>query len=199
MTSANNNLLQALRSLVKQYNQKYKDAYESLPTIEFDKDWPSPCERGKASDSLVFWQPIIIEDFIKSENEFDISTEKLTFSNVESALSLSLHQDIKDYFSGVFSTDIEVECQYGKLSLLFPWNMDDFQRLQENIIGHLLMKQRLKQAETIFFAVTDEEDMIISLDNATGEVWLEQVGCKPHKKLSNSLVQFIKELKPVVA
>jgi SecY interacting protein Syd len=58
------------------------------------------------------------------------------------------------------------------------------------------MKQKLKQAETIFFAVTDEEDMIISLDNISGEVWVERVGCKPHKKLSNSLVEFISQLTP---
>ena len=58
------------------------------------------------------------------------------------------------------------------------------------------MKQKLKQAETVFFAVTDEEDMIISLDNSSGEVWVERVGCKPHKKLSDSLVDFISQLTP---
>lgn len=58
------------------------------------------------------------------------------------------------------------------------------------------MKQRLKQDETIFFAVTDEEDMIISVDNNNGEVWVERVGCKPHKKISDSLVEFLRQLTP---
>ena len=58
------------------------------------------------------------------------------------------------------------------------------------------MKQRLKQTETVFFAVTDEEDIIISIDNANGEVWVERVGCKPHKKLSDSLANFIEQLTP---
>jgi SecY interacting protein Syd len=84
------------------------------------------------------------------------------------------------------------------LSLLFAWNKDDFERLQENLIGHILMKRRLKQEETVFFAVTDEEDMIISVDNASGSVWVERVGCKPHKQLSDSLAQFISQLTPVV-
>ena len=198
MTSTNNNLLQALRSLMKRYNQKHYDNHQSLPTIEFDKEWPSPCEQGKSSDTLSYWQPIMVEDLLKSNNKPEAIDEQLTFTNVESALTLTLHQDIKTYFTAVFSAGIEVECEHGKLSLLFAWNLDDFQRLQENIIGHLLMKQRLKQTETVFFAVTDEEDMIISLDNTSGEVWLEQVGCKPHRKLSNSLTEFIDGLTPVI-
>jgi SecY interacting protein Syd len=40
--------------------------------------------------------------------------------------------------------------------------------------------------------------MIISVDNASGEVWVEQVGCKPHKKLSDSLALFISQLTPVI-
>ena len=96
----------------------------------------------------------------------------------------------------MFSDSLDASCAEGDLSLLFAWSAKDFARLQENIIGHILMKQRLKQAETIFFAVTNEEDMIISLDNNTGEVWVEQVGCKPHKKISDSLVEFIGQLTP---
>ena len=57
--------------------------------------------------------------------------------------------------------------------------------------------KKMKQ-ETVFFAVTDEEDMIISIENATGAVWVERVGCKPHKKLSDSLTQFISQLIPII-
>ncbi len=111
---------------------------------------------------------------------------------------LTLHKDIKSYFTSLYSESLDALCDEGGLSLLFAWNKKDFERLQENLIGHILMKRRLKQQETIFFAVTDEEDIIISLDNATGEIWVERVGCKPHKKLSNSLAQFISQLTPVV-
>jgi len=198
MTSTNSTLPQALQSLVKAYVQKHQDTYGHLPTVAFDEQWLSPCEEDKSEQGLSYWQPVVIKDLVKSKHETNIDIEQLTFVHLESALGLTLHQDIKSYFTYMFSTDLEVECQEGQLSLLFAWNLEDFQRLQENIIGHVLMKQRLKQAETIFFAVTDEEDMIISLDNATGEVWVEQVGCKPHKKLSSSLAEFVMQLSPTI-
>ena len=49
------------------------------------------------------------------------------------------------------------------------------------------MKQKLKQEVTIFFALTDQEDFILTVANATGAVWVEQVGKVPHKKLADSL------------
>jgi SecY interacting protein Syd len=196
MTSTNNNLLQALQSLIQTYLKKHHDTYEHLPTITSDQEWQSPCEQGKAKGELSYWQPIFIADLVKNDDTSAVDREQLNFANIESALGLTLHDDIKSYFTYILSADLEVECNEGPLSLLFAWNAEDFQRLQENIIGHILMKRRLKQAETIFFAVTDEDDMIISLDNATGQVWIEQVGCKPHKKLSNSLVEFIEQLTP---
>jgi SecY interacting protein Syd len=70
--------------------------------------------------------------------------------------------------------------------------------LQENIIGHILMKKRLKQENTIFFGVTNEDDMILSINNETGAVWVERVGCKAHKKLADSLNDFIRQLTPAL-
>jgi len=198
MSLPNNYLLQELQALIKNYVQKHKDTHNNLPSVPFDEKWLSPCEQGDVDGEISYWQPTLIADLAKNNAVTEIDVEQLNFDNVESALGLSLHPDIKSYFTYIFSADIEVECQEGPLSLLFAWNVEDFKRLQENIIGHILMKQRLKQAETIFFAVTDEEDMIISLDNTTGEVWVEQVGCKAHKKLSNSLAEFIEQLTPIV-
>lgn len=197
MTSPNNNLLTALQSLVDNYLKKHKDSFNHLPTVPFDEKWLSPCEQAEGDGGISYWQPILIADFAKSNDASELNIEQLNFANLEAALGLSLHSDIKSYFTYIFSADLEVEHQEVPLSLLFAWNIEDFHRLQENIIGHILMKQRLKQVETIFFAVTDDEDMIISLDNATGQVWLEQVGCKPHKKLSDSLTEFIEQLTPV--
>jgi len=197
MTSPNRtktNLADTLQQFSKQYIRQYQDIHSHLPTIEQDDEWPSPCEvslenkkvRGAGiSTGLVFWQPVNIE-------------QELDFDNVESALELVLHSDIKTYFTTLYSESLDATCEEGGLSLLFAWNKEDFQRLQENLIGHILMKQRLKQAETIFFAVTDEEDMIISIANDTGAVWVERVGCVPHKKLADSLAQFISKLIPLV-
>ncbi len=185
--NVNNNLSKTLQEFASQYIKNYQDSHEHLPQMEQDEQWPSPCEQVEtAGNGHVFWQPVVIDD------------EQLSFDNVESALNLTLHQDIKTYFTTLYSDSLDAKCHEGGLSLLFAWNHDDFQRLQENLIGHILMKQRLKQEETIFFAVTDEEDTIISIANNTGAVWVERVGCKPHKKLADSIVEFISQLTPVV-
>lgn len=185
--SVNNSLAKTLQEFASQYISCYQNNHGHLPKIEQDEQWPSPCEQAETADKgSVCWQPIVIDD------------EQLSFDNVESALDLTLHQDIKTYFTTLYSDSLDAKCHEGELSLLFAWNYDDFQRLQENLIGHILMKQRLKQDETIFFAVTDEEDTIISIDNNTGAVWVERVGCKPHKKLADSIAEFISQLTPIV-
>ncbi len=192
MTSTNKTLAQSLLKFSTDFCHQHTEQFGHLPLMDHDEQWLSPCEVGPHDDKHHYWQPFVMDN----EQVKDDKLESLSFTNVESALNLELHPDIKTYFTTIFSGDIEALCHEGQLSLLFAWNREDFDRLQENIIGHILMKQRLKQAETVFFAVTDEEDMIISVDNSNGEVWVERVGCKPHKKLSDSLACFIKELTP---
>ncbi|MBL4940200.1 MAG: SecY-interacting protein [Colwellia sp.] len=189
---ANESLAQILQQFSKKYIGQYQKIHGHLPIAEQDDKWLSPCEKHISGDDVlskgqVFWQPITIE-----------TDQELNFDNVELALELNLHKDIKHYFTTLYSDNLDATCEEGELSLLFAWNKEDFQRLQENIIGHVLMKQRLKQGETIFFAVTDEEDMIVSIDNDTGSVWVERVGCDPHKKLADSLAQFITQLTPLI-
>jgi len=195
MTSSNQsnkNLVQILQQFSEQFIADYQQTHACLPTVERDEEWSSPCEKGvvkknSPSQDEVYWRPVAID-----------KSEELSFDNVESALDLTLHNDIKTYFTLLYSESLDARCDEGDLSLLFAWNKNDFERLQENLIGHILMKQRLKQKETIFFAVTDEEDMIISVDNASGSVWVERVGCIPHKQISDSLAQFISKLTPVI-
>ena len=191
MTSSNTNLTQALLSFAAQYIAHHtKSNNGNLPLIEYDEQWISPCIHKKINDELCSWQPVSIEMLMTK----GLITAPLNFNNVERALDLVLHADIKTYFTTMFSETIDAKCEEGGLSLLFAWSEDDFSRLQENIIGHIMMKQRLKQAETVFFAVTDEEDIIISIDNSTGEVWAERVGCKPHKKIADSLLALLHNL-----
>ena len=184
MTLPNTSLTESLWIFANSFVDLHEKTHGYLPVIEKDSEWLSTCQQDDFDDKIIHWRPVK-------------SLVNLSFENIESALEITLHQDIKAYFSTFFSESIDANCEEGQLSLLFAWNEDDFQRLQENIIGHVLMKKRLKQDNTIFFAVTDEEDLIISLHNDTGEVWVERVGCKPHKKIANSLNEFILQLTPV--
>ncbi|MBA6391407.1 SecY-interacting protein [Colwellia sp. BRX10-3] len=177
----------SLNELVWHFSQDYLQAYqhrfEHLPITHKDEDWASPCEQGDHEEDFSLWHPIKVD-------------EALTFDNVEAALEVKLHDDIKQYFTAIYSDSLDASCVEGDLSLLFAWSEKDFARLQENIIGHILMKTKLKQKLTIFFAITDDDDHIISLDNETGSVWVEKVGCNPHKKIADTLAEFILQLTP---
>lgn len=152
--------------------------------IEYDPAWPSPCysSTGKKGE-WVKWAPALQND-------------NNTFSNVESALGFSLNEEFCRYFTRYYSDNLPCSSERGKCELLLPWNKDDFERMQQNLIGHLLMKQRLNQSPTLFFAVTDEEDVILSVDNATGEVVVERVGQNPDIVLAASLTLFLASLEP---
>ncbi len=189
MTSTNNKLAEIITEFSQRYVSAFTAHYNHLPVAEYDEQWPSPCQHSERDEETIYWQPVSI----KQQKETSLS-----FSNVESALAVEIHQDIKTYFTTLYSENMAATCSDGDLSLLFAWSKRDFERLQENFIGHILMKQKLKQPLTLFFAVTDEEDMIISVDNDTGAVWVEGVGCNPHKKLSDSLGDFISQLEPLV-
>ena len=174
------NTEQALDNLINEWRHAYNG---ELPYIEQDPQWPSLCEiKGSESDGQVRWQPV------KREQIGD-------FSNIDQALELVLHQDIKSYYSLYWSAQLNVEHNKGPVTLLQIYNDDDFANLQKNIIGHVMMKRQLKQNITIFFALTDQDDQIISIKNDNGEVWLEYVGKEPHLKLADSIASFLGLLK----
>jgi len=185
MKSSPCELVQSLSIFSQKYLSQYQERYKHLPLIEKDEQWPSPCLSGDFDENHQYWQPCDV-------------TESLSFDNVEQALELTIHADFKVYFTTIYSDTLDASCHEGALSLLFAWSESDFQRLQENVIGHVLMKQKLKQPLTLFFATTDDENMILSVNNDNGEVWVEKVGCEAHKKVADSLAQFLNMLSPRV-
>jgi SecY interacting protein Syd len=157
---------------------------QQLPlTTWADATSPSPSQVGDITDGSVHWQPVLQQP-------------SADFSNVEQALALSLHPDIKNFYQHYYGAGLAAEHQRGKLALLMVWNADDVKRLQENIIGHILMKRRLKQRETVFFATTEDDDILLSVLNSTGEVYLERVGQEVSEKLADNLAEFISQLQP---
>ncbi|MDK2764093.1 SecY-interacting protein [Alteromonas sp. 07-89-2] len=154
--------------------------------IAFDSVWPSPCYETTAQDGeLVRWSPTL-------------QSPVQSFSNVEEALSLKLNPDYCEYFTRYYSDNLKANAPQGRCELLQVFNSEDFERLQQNLIGHLLMKQRLRQAPTLFFGLTDEEDFILTVVNESGEVALEHVGREPAKILAPSLAVFIEQLTPAI-
>lgn len=172
-----------------EFVQKYLVAAKKYPEmlmVEYDKDWPSGCytTTGNAGDKVA-WQPVK-------------RTGMSNFNDLEKALEMKIHQDVVSYYSAYWSDNLSAETSKGYLQLLQPWNQDDFERLQQNLVGHILMKRRLKQPETLFVALTDEDDFILTVDNTSGEVMLEQVGLLPKEVVAPNLAAFIQSLQPSV-
>lgn len=152
--------------------------------VMYEAGWESPCHLNQAKDGeLVAWRPVR-------------QSEPGDFGQVEKALELTLNKQYCDFFRCFYSENLPATAAQGDCELLQVINQQDFERLQENLIGHVLMKRRLKQPETLFFGLTSDDELILTVDNQTGEVLLERVGKKATESLAPDLVSFIQSLSP---
>lgn len=170
------------RQFVNQTTQWHAQQQLHLLTWAADGN-RSPCIVKHVQNNEVEWQPVL-------------QSEPADFANVEHALELQLHNDIKMYYQLYFGAGLSAQHPRGKLMLLQVWDDEDSKRLQENIIGHIIMKRWLKQRETVFFATTEDDDILLSVLNSSGEVYLEHVGQEVREKLADNLAQFFSQLSP---
>ncbi len=172
----------ALWALTERYHAAWDDKYQSLPQTEIYEGIPSPCI-VREQNGVVFWQAV------KRESVAD-------FSNVEYAIGIELHSDIKAFYSKIFCADLNVTFNNECLELIQIWSDEDLVRLQENILGHLFMQKKLKLPPTVFIGSTEDELMIISVCNQTGEILKEKVGTREREVLSSSVTEFLNQLTP---
>ncbi|MEP4888674.1 MAG: SecY-interacting protein [Aliiglaciecola sp.] len=173
----------ALQNFVSEYVDCHQRNQHPL-VIQFDENWPSKCYQQKGEqDEWIPWLPVK-------------QTSDRHFEHFEKALEIKMDEQLKDYYTCFWSDNLNAQTPRGNLQLLMPWNDDDFERLQQNLVAHVLMKRRLGQEDTLFFAITDEDDFIVSVHNETGRVMLEQIGLEPQETLANSLIEFIQQLTP---
>ncbi len=186
--------LPALDNFLNRYHQAYLDKLGESPRY-YPRGENSDCIEGDYADRidfddndelLVFWQPVT-------------RSEPGCFDNVQSALEIELQVDINHFYGAHFSAPLLFNSPWGEGELLQAWNLTDFENLQQNIIGHLMMKKKLKQPSTWFIGVLGAGDKMLTVDNSDGSVWIEIPGEEQSEKLADSLNDLIVQLTPRVA
>jgi SecY interacting protein Syd len=173
---------EALHDFTTRYCQLWQQLYGHAPASAELTGVPSPCVIEERND-CVLWQP----------QPFSLPP---SLDAVERALDIELQPAITAFYTSQFAGDMQARFEQQQLTLLQVWSEEDFLRLQENLIGHLVMKRRLKLPPTLFIATTESEEEIISLSNLSGEIILEQPGRKNHRILSENIEIFLKHLQP---
>ncbi|WP_434639057.1 SecY-interacting protein [Klebsiella sp. I138] len=175
---------EALRAFTQRYCDAWQQQCASLPRSEELYGVPSPCISATHGDA-VFWQP---QPFTAEQN----------ISAVERALDIVVQQPIHSYYTTQFAGDMPARFAGETMTLLQTWSPDDFQRVQENLIGHLVVQKRLKLPPTLFIATLESELGVISVCNLSGEVLKETLGTRKRTTLSPSLSNFLDQLDPVL-
>jgi SecY interacting protein Syd len=147
-----------------------------------DEMRPSPCRYDPHNSAL--WK-------------YSARPQAADLHNIAAALACNFHPAIHAYYGYGFAGQISASFKGLAVTLVQPWNDEDFERLQENMVAHVMMLQRLKLPITLFLATVPNELQVISLDNETGAVVLEQLGQPKRWVLADSLPAFLQRLSPL--
>lgn len=174
----------ALKGFTTRYCDAWHDQKGTWPQSEEYVGVPSPCVIS-TSDGTVIWQP---QPF----------TAEQSVNGIERAMDIVVQPAIAAFYTTQFAGDMSASYGNHRMLLLQAWSEADFQRVQENLIGHLVTQKRLKLSPTFFIATLDSELDVISVCNLSGEVIRETLGTRNREVLASNLADFLNQLHPVV-
>lgn len=177
-----------LQTAFDQLITRYVDFYQQHGVellVERNPQWQAPIyQRVDDHADYCHWQP-------------QIQQQPRSFDDLAAALEQPLHESVADLYSRWYAADLAVSWQQQPLWLLQVHGPEDCERMQANLAGHVLMKRRLRQPITLFIGLADEsDDLLVSVDNASGAVGLEYVGQPQHHILAPNLTEFLANLSP---
>lgn len=175
---------QALKTFTRRYCDAWHQQHESWPQSEALFGIPSPCIISSV-DEHILWQP----------QPFD---GEANISAIERALDIVIQPALHAFYTTQYAGDMGGRFLDEEITLLQTWSADDFQRVQENLIGHLVMQKRLKLPPTLFIATLDTELDVISVCNLSGEVLREKLGTPQRTVLAASLPDYLNAIQPVL-
>ncbi|MGG4608903.1 SecY-interacting protein [Providencia sp. Me31A] len=181
----NTTLSAVLHNFTEKYVSQWHQQTGLSPASKELYGVPSPCI-VRTGENWVYWEP---KPFPHT---------KANLEKVATALDISLQTDIHVFYTTQLAGDMKAKFRDITLSLVQVWSDEDFIRLQENLIGHLVTQKRLKLPPTLFIATLDSEIEMVSMCNLTGEIILEKFGSQERRVLSSSLMAFLEELVPIV-
>ena len=174
----------ALTSFTTRYCDAWHEKRGTWPQSTDLYGVPSPCIIA-SQDDYVIWQP---KPFTGEQN----------VNAVERAMDIVVQPAVHAFYTTQFAGDMPARFAGITLTLLQTWSEDDLQRVQENLIGHLVTQKRLKLSPTLFIATLDSELDVISVCNLSGEVVKETIGTRNRETLAPSLADFLTRLEPLL-
>ncbi|WP_250657626.1 SecY-interacting protein [Alkalimarinus coralli] len=178
--------IKAIESLLDRFIALSLKIDLSLPKVEWDKNWTSECIVDPTPDNhgLVQWKPAV-------------RGESRIFSALEGALETTFHPDINRYYGHYWSDGIVVSHETGEMSLIQIWNSQDEEMLKQNLLGHAFAKKKNRLPLTLFIGCT-QDDQIIAIDNASGNIVLEKPGFAAHQTIATDLEAFLGSVTPTL-
>ncbi|WP_417312895.1 SecY-interacting protein [Enterobacter sp.] len=174
----------ALAAFTTRYCDAWQETKGTWPQSADLYGVPSPCVITTLDDSVI-WQP----------KSFPVGQ---SVNAVERAMDIVVQPALHAFYTTQYAGDMTARFDGLTLTLLQTWSEDDLQRVQENLIGHLVTQKRLKLSPTLFIATLDSELDVISVCNLSGEVVKETIGTRNRDVLAPSLADFLNRLEPVL-
>lgn len=175
-----------LDNTLTQFTQRYVDLWQKTfnhePKSTELYGISSPCIT-MTNDKAVFWLPVMATHF--------------SLNIVEQVMNITLHTDAHLYYETQYAGDMSAQWDNLTLTLIQVWNDEDFSRLEQNLIAHLTMQKKLKRQPSIFIGTTDDATKIITIDNLTGKIILDNLVENQLHILANDLNSFLSQLKPI--